>query len=164
MVLVKLTKYPAQLKKAIKNGEKNLIKVQIVRSTISHAITGKFGAGKVLLMPAQKGRGIIAGGPVRSVVELAGLQNIYAKSLGSSAPINVIRATLNGLENLKSKKEIDYLRASHAPVKTEPVQKNPKSGLTVLTPISNKEIESNKITKEKNDLNLKEKEIKNESS
>ena len=109
----KANEVPDAIKKAIKVAQKDLIRVPIVGTTIPHEIIGKFGAGKVLLKPAKKGKGIISGGPARSIMELSGLSDVYTKSLGSSTPINMIRATLNGLQNLKTINEISRLRSKN---------------------------------------------------
>lgn len=102
---------PDAIKKAIKNANNNLIKVKMNKNgTVYHEILGRHGAGKVLIKPAPKGIGIIAGGPVRAVIELAGFHDIYTKCQGSNTPVNVIRATINGLENQMSPKEIAKLR------------------------------------------------------
>lgn len=88
------------IQKAIADGRKNLINVPIFKTTIPHPITGRSGAGSVMLRPASQGTGIIAGGAVRLVLELAGIENILAKSLGSKSPLNAANATLNALSNL----------------------------------------------------------------
>ena len=94
------------IQKAITDGRKNLITVPIFKTTIPHPITGRSGAGKVMLRPASQGTGIIAGGAVRSVLELAGIENILAKSLGSKAPLNAANATLEALKSLSSFKDV----------------------------------------------------------
>jgi len=102
---------PDAIKKAIKNANNNLIKVKINKNgTVYHETLGHHGAGKVLIKPAPKGIGIIAGGPVRAVIELAGYSDIYTKSQGSKTPINVIRATMHGLESQMSPKDVARLR------------------------------------------------------
>lgn len=107
----KAKEVPEAIKKAIEDAKKNLIKVPIVDGrTIPHEIIGKHGAGKVFLKPASKGTGIIAGGPVRDVLELAGIHDILSKSQGSNTPINIVRATVNGLENLRTVDQIAALR------------------------------------------------------
>lgn len=94
------------IQKAIADGRKNLINVPIFKTTIPHPITGRSGAGSVMLRPASQGTGIIAGGAVRSVLELAGIENILCKSLGSKAPLNAANATLVALKNLTPFSEI----------------------------------------------------------
>lgn len=102
---------PDAIKKAIKNANNNLFKVKQTRNgSVFHDVNGRHGAAKVMLLPAPKGTGIIAGGPVRAVIELAGFTDIYTKSRGANAPMNVIRATINGLEQQLTPKEIARLR------------------------------------------------------
>lgn len=97
---------PEAIRKAVEHAKKSLIKVTIKDGTIPHKITGRFGAGRVVMVPGRPGTGIIAGGPVRAIMEVAGIKNIVAKSLGSRNSINTIRATLNGLVNLKDQTSI----------------------------------------------------------
>ncbi len=110
----KAKEVPEAIKKAIQDAKKNLIKVPIVDGrTIPHEIIGKHGAGKVFLKPAGKGTGIIAGGPVRDVLELAGIHDILSKSQGSNTPINIVRATVNGLESLRTVEQVAALRGKN---------------------------------------------------
>lgn len=106
----KAIEIPDAIKKAVENAKKNLITVPIVNTTIPHQVTGVYGAGRVFLKPAPAGTGVIAGGPVRAVVELAGIENIFSKSIGSSTPINIVRATLEGLQSLRTVEEVSELR------------------------------------------------------
>lgn len=88
--------------KAVDNAKKNMVKVPLYKNTIPHEQKGKYGAGKVLIKPASDGTGVIAGGAMRAVLEIAGVQNVLAKSQGSSNPHNVVKATINALELLRS--------------------------------------------------------------
>ncbi|CDQ41404.1 MULTISPECIES: 30S ribosomal protein S5 [Virgibacillus] len=106
----KAQEVPEAIKKAVDDAKKNLISVPIVGTTIPHEIHGQYGSGNVLLKPATEGTGVISGGPVRAILELAGVGDILTKSLGSNTPINMIRATLNGLSNLKRAEDVAKLR------------------------------------------------------
>lgn len=106
----KANEVPDAIKKAIKEARKNLITVKLRGTTVPHEILGQFGAGQVLIKPAKPGTGVIAGGPARAVIELAGISDIYAKSLGRNTPINMIRATLDGLQRMQTARRVQELR------------------------------------------------------
>ena len=106
----KAAEIPDAVRKAIDSAKKNMIEVPMVGTTIAHEVIGEFGAGRVLMKPAKEGTGIIAGGGVRSVLELAGIRNIRAKSLRSNTPNNLVNATIEGLKNLKVAEEVAALR------------------------------------------------------
>ena len=106
----KAAEIPDAVRKAIDAAKKNMITVPMVGTTIAHEVIGEFGAGKVLLKPAGEGTGVLAGGCARSVLELAGIRNIRAKSLRSNTPNNLVHATLEGLKSLKVAEEVALLR------------------------------------------------------
>ncbi|HET7704514.1 MAG TPA: 30S ribosomal protein S5 [Thermoanaerobaculia bacterium] len=108
----KAKEVPAAIKKGIEIAKKNMISISMSGTTIPHASLGHYGAGKVLLKPASDGTGVIAGGPVRAILESAGIQNILTKSLGTANPHNVVKATFEALKQLRSEEQFKALRGN----------------------------------------------------
>ena len=106
----KAREVPMAIKKGIEQAKKNLIKLNMKGSTIPHQVTGRYGSAQVLLKPASEGTGVIAGGPVRKVMQVAGITNVLTKSLGTSNPHNVVKATFDGLKRLREPAEVANLR------------------------------------------------------
>ncbi|MDU5271684.1 MAG: 30S ribosomal protein S5 [Finegoldia magna] len=106
----KAQEVPEAIRKASQDAKKHIFTVPIVNTTIPHQVTGIFGAGRVLLKPAGEGTGVIAGGPVRAVCELAGIKDVRSKSLGTSNPQNIVNATVEGLKSLKTDEQVAKLR------------------------------------------------------
>ena len=112
--LGKASEYPEAIRKGIEDAKKNIIEVSLKGTTIPHAVIGEFGAAKVLLKPAAPGTGVIAGGTVRAVVQMAGIKDIRAKCLRSSNPSNVVKATFEGLKALRTAEEVAAIRGISA--------------------------------------------------
>jgi small subunit ribosomal protein S5 len=106
----KANEVPLAIQKGVERAKKNLFSVPMKGNTITHQVTGVFGAGRVFLKPASEGTGVIAGGGVRAVLELAGIRDVLSKSLGSQNPINLVKATITALENLRRPEEVAALR------------------------------------------------------
>lgn len=106
----KATEIPEAIRKAVEDAKKHLVTVPLKDTTIPHEAIGYFGTGKVLLLPAPEGTGVIAGGPARAVLEVSGIKDIRTKSYGTSNPINMVKATIAGLAELRSAEEVARLR------------------------------------------------------
>ena len=106
----KAREVPEALEKATQKAKKSMVKCSLLGTTIPHQIYGKFGRGSVLMMPAEEGTGVIAGGPVRSVMEAIGIKNIRTKSYGTNNPINCVKATIEGLKALRSAEQVAKIR------------------------------------------------------
>ena len=108
--MAKAAEVPAAIEKANLRAKKAMVKIELLETTIPHETIGKFGKGHVLMMPAQPGTGVIAGGPVRNVLEAVGIKDIRTKSYGSNNPVNCVKATFNGLTNLRTREHVAALR------------------------------------------------------
>lgn len=106
----KAKEVPAAIKKGIEAAKKNLRKINVLETTIKHQVLGRFGSGQVLLKPAPAGKGVIAGGPVRAVIQAVGISNVLTKSIGSHNPHNVVKATINALEQLRDQAAVAEVR------------------------------------------------------
>lgn len=106
----KAAEVPEAIRKATADAKRNMITINLVGTTIPHEIIGEFGSGKVVMLPATEGTGVIAGGPVRAILEVAGIKNVRTKSIGSSNPINCVKAAMDGLTRLRTAEQIAALR------------------------------------------------------
>ena len=111
--MAKAAEVPAAIEKANLRAKKAMVKIELLETTIPHETIGKFGKGHVLMMPAQPGTGVIAGGPVRNVLEAVGIKDIRTKSYGSNNPVNCVKATFNGLTNLRTREHVAALRGKN---------------------------------------------------
>jgi small subunit ribosomal protein S5 len=106
----KANEVPPSVEKAVKDGTRNMVPIHLEGTTIPHTVRGRFGAAQVVLVPASPGTGVIAGAAVRAVCEACGIRDILTKSYGSTNPINLVKATMNALEQMRSKGEVERLR------------------------------------------------------
>lgn len=136
----KAKEVPLAIQKAVEDAKKNMFTVPKYKTTITHEVIGSYGAGRVLLKPASPGTGIIAGGGVRAVLELAGIRDVLAKCLGTTNPINMVRASIDGLKSLKDPVTVAKLRGKTV---AEILGKEKPQGL------QNEALESVKVSKEK---------------
>jgi len=123
----KAREVPLAIQKAVENARKSLIRVPMYGQTIPHRIIGRFGAGHVVLRPASPGTGVIAGGGVRAVLELAGIRDVLTKSIGTQNPINLVKATMDGLTSLRRPEQVAKLRGLSVK-EVLGIQKEPRSG------------------------------------
>lgn len=110
----KAKEVPSAIKKGIEAAKKNLRRINVLETTIKHPVLGRFGSGQVLLKPAPAGTGVIAGGPVRAVIEAVGIPNVVTKCIGTNNPHNVVKATVNALEQLRDRNQVAQLRGLQA--------------------------------------------------
>jgi len=110
----KAKEVPQAIRKGIESAKKNLYRINLTQTTVPHTVVGRYGSGRVLLKPAPEGTGVIAGGAVRAVMTSAGVQNVFTKSIGTTNPHNVIKATFDALKRLKNKEEVAAVRGKTA--------------------------------------------------
>lgn len=110
---------PEAIRKGIEKAKRRMVKVPVIDGTIPHEMIGKYGAARVVMRPASPGTGVIAGGAVRDVMEVAGVQNVLTKSIGSSSPVNIVKATMDGFARMKKPKRKPAVRAAAEPVADE---------------------------------------------
>ena len=123
---------PASVSKAMERARKSMIKVPLKNGTIYHAVEGRHGASRVILMPAVEGTGVIAGGPMRAMMDAVGIRNVLAKAYGSTNPYNIVRATINALENLRSPADMADKKTVKVTLVKSPIGTNEKQRATLL--------------------------------